>query len=585
MRTTGTIERLAFLAAISAPLCAAQPNAHPQFPRFLNTTSEIPSITSSSTTSSNVVSDPTTLTDSAGASSTSSDAVIIPSADSSSITPTITPAPSTTTPFPTTGTEAVGSASSISGVLVGLFPAIASWSASPVPTIASLVKSEADKVTDQLNDVLERTGSTAQPCGASKRNVRRSLLSDLIGLVSQAICDVADVTGKVMSDTEGLTQDEIDSLVKSVESVQGEIGDIAKTLPETIEEDEKKEEDQSSTSDEASSTTSSSSCSASNAVDEFVTCYSTTTENLGSTISTTTCETVTSTISGCSLEPTTSSTFVSSSTPACYVVSVGASLFGDDGTTESWTGSGYETICEWPSTANDVGPAPTVWMTQDKAALVDPAFQEAVGYASAKIWPAAKKNKCTCTDGKAFQPFTAGCQPGCPLAATYLDGYTEITSATPTSTPTPTVATTEEPSPTLIAQNFKQCYTGSENTFDQSDSGSLINGVCKGRYFTGNFAETWVSGKKIQLYNGSGDKTSDAKFTINISENDQACPEGSSLEAEYTKNALNEDVCKDHLNTVVNGCGPFVADDGPLLKGGGILYANCLSWEIRVDAL
>lgn len=42
--------------------------------------------------------------------------------------------------------------------------------------------------------------------------------------------------------------------------------------------------------------------------------------------------------------------------------------------------------------------------------------------------------------------------------------------------------------------------------------------------------------------------------------------------------------CGYDANSMFTGA-PFEADDGPLLKGGGILYANCLSWEIRVDAM
>ncbi len=86
--------------------------------------------------------------------------------------------------------------------------------------------------------------------------------------------------------------------------------------------------------------------------------------------------------------------------------------------------------------------------------------------------------QCTCTDEKAFQPYTAGCQPVCPLVATLLDGYTEITFATLTSS-----TTAEKPAPTLIPQGTKQCYSGSEYKFDQSGSGHLIDDVCGGRYF------------------------------------------------------------------------------------------------------
>ncbi len=184
-----------------------------------------------------------------------------------------------------------------------------------------MVKNQADQVTEELNDVLKQTGSTAGTCSPQKRRVRRDLLSDLVRLVTQAICDAAEVTGKITQATEGLTQDEINNLINDVEAVTSEIATLAKTLPGTIGEDAKEDEDQTTTTPSSTTSSSSSSCSASNAYDEYITCSSTIIDRIVTTISTTTCETVTRIISGCSLEPTTTSTFVSSSTPACYVVS------------------------------------------------------------------------------------------------------------------------------------------------------------------------------------------------------------------------------------------------------------------------
>jgi hypothetical protein len=65
---------------------------------------------------------------------------------------------------------------------------------------------------------------------------------------------------------------------------------------------------------------------------------------------------------------------------------------------------------------------------------------------------------------------------------------------------------------------------------------------------------------------------------ILISEDNRVCEEGRNLEAEVIETRTLY-VCTTNLLTIVNGCGPFTSSE----KFGGVFWADCLSWEVRVD--
>ncbi|KAI0179934.1 hypothetical protein GGR52DRAFT_587445, partial [Hypoxylon sp. FL1284] len=221
-------------------------------------------------------------------------------------------------------------------------------------------------------------------------------------------------------------------------------------------------------------------------------------------------------------------------------------------------------------------------------------------------------SQCNCNDGKTYSPYTGGtCQPVCPLTSPG-HGYTEMkppptkTSSFKSFTTTdvggnvevctslsavgngipgsvcisPTIrtaSTTSSPTPSLIPQGQKTCYTGSEYQFNRDDAKSKIEDICKNAEYWMGVRSVYSKGE-IKRYNKQGDETDDGKVTIAVQEVDRACPKGMDLQSEYT-GSLNSDVCIKNLMGVVDGCDT----DSGTYKRGGILWANCLSWEVRVD--
>lgn len=142
----------------------------------------------------------------------------------------------------------------------------------------------------------------------------------------------------------------------------------------------------------------------------------------------------------------------------------------------------------------------------------------------------------------------------------------------------PTISTAS-PTPSLIPQGQKTCYSGSEFQFDRGDVRSKISDICKKQEYWKGVREVYYKGE-IDRYTRDGDKTDDAKVSITVQEDDMACPEGLDLDAVYATK-LNSDVCEENLMGTVDGCDT----NSSKLKHGGILWADCLSWEVRIDGI
>lgn len=144
----------------------------------------------------------------------------------------------------------------------------------------------------------------------------------------------------------------------------------------------------------------------------------------------------------------------------------------------------------------------------------------------------------------------------------------------PSSTTTPAVTTlvtttsAAKPVSTLIAQDLKQCYLGSPQ-FNRDAAAAQISAACQEEYFSGHYQRVSTDGSVAP--EGS-------MFSILVLDTPQACPEGRSLRGVII-GTLNSDVCNEKLLTVLDGCPPFTGSQ----KSGGILWADCLSWELRID--
>lgn len=227
--------------------------------------------------------------------------------------------------------------------------------------------------------------------------------------------------------------------------------------------------------------------------------------------------------------------------------------------------------------------------------------------------PHENVSRCNCNDGKTYAPYTRSdaCQPACPLTSPG-DGYSEIGTTPPPTTTSefqsftttnaggnvqvctslsalgngipgsacigPTISTAS-PTPSLIPQGQKTCYSGSEFQFDRGDVRSKISDICKKQEYWKGVREVYYKGE-IDRYTRDGDKTDDAKVSITVQEDDMACPEGLDLDAVYATK-LNSDVCEENLMGTVDGCDT----NSSKLKHGGILWADCLSWEVRIDGI
>ncbi|KAH9903920.1 hypothetical protein F4778DRAFT_733217 [Xylariomycetidae sp. FL2044] len=229
---------------------------------------------------------------------------------------------------------------------------------------------------------------------------------------------------------------------------------------------------------------------------------------------------------------------------------------------------------------------------------------------------------CQCEDSKTYAPYTKSdvCQPVCPLTSP-AKGYSQIT-ADPTTTTTefqsftttdvvgnvqvctslsaigngipgskcigPTLHTevtietttpTPTPTTTLLPQGQKTCYSGAQLRFNRDDVQSKIQHICRQTQYWKGVDEVWTDGS-VQRYDGVEDEeTDEGKVSVLVMEVERACPSGSDVDSQIESNKLNSDVCEDNLMTAVDGCD---TDDGER-KHGGIVWANCFSWEVRVD--
>ncbi|KAI0470502.1 hypothetical protein GGR56DRAFT_683891 [Xylariaceae sp. FL0804] len=216
---------------------------------------------------------------------------------------------------------------------------------------------------------------------------------------------------------------------------------------------------------------------------------------------------------------------------------------------------------------------------------------------------------CSCQDNKSYAPYTNkdACQPVCPLTSP-ASGYSQIiTSAasatsttesfqpytttdfggnvqvcTTTSTicvgPTIYTATTATTTASPSSTSVPQCYGGSLYSFDRSDVEDKIQTLCADTQYWKGWDWVLTSDDGVDMYTSDGDSTDDAKVSIVVTPDDAACPEGEDLDSEFAT-VLNSGLCVDNLLTTVNGCDT----DSDKYKHGGILYANCLSWEVRID--
>ncbi|KAK7750712.1 hypothetical protein SLS62_007412 [Diatrype stigma] len=327
----------------------------------------------------------------------------------------------------------------------------------------------------------------------------------------------------------------------------------------------------------------------------------------------------------CVLPPRSSSTSSASTSSATSSSGSSSSATGSSASTTSTqssqtTSSGSVLSTSSSTASSSQQSSPTITSTFSTSTLsasctyVTPSLTgDASPYCTYYAAPREGIRQCNCDDGKTYAPYTQGdgCQPACPMTSPG-DGYSEIQKTTAPTTTTefqsftttnaggdvqvctslsaigngipgsacigPTISAAT-PTPSLIPQGLKTCYSGSEYQFDRSDVQKKIASICQNEEYWKGVDEVYYKGE-IKRYDSSGDKTDDAKVTISVQEDDMACPEGLDLDAVYATR-LNSDVCEENLMGTVDGCDTTSST----LKHGGILWADCLAWEVRIDAM